>query len=120
MNSDEQSLYDPDDDTPSLEWQIGHMTGVVKAYEKEVERLRSKERAEANYPFALIERAERAEAELAAAANEINCAGPIAHRIRVMKKEYQDLIEEKNKEIKQLQHLLHHYGLEPIWMENEL
>ena len=52
--------------------------------------------------------------QLAEAANEINCSGTVAHRIRVMKKEYRDLIEEKNEEIKQLQHLLHHYGLEPI------
>ena len=27
--------YDQNDDTPSLEWQIGHLEGVVEAYKKE-------------------------------------------------------------------------------------
>jgi hypothetical protein len=40
------------------------------------------------------DRAERAEAALAEAAREINCAGSVAHRIRVLKKEWSEEIRE--------------------------
>jgi hypothetical protein len=39
------------------------------------------------------ERARRTEEKLAEAAMEINCAGPVAHRIRVMRREYIEKLE---------------------------
>lgn len=41
----------------------------------------------------------QAKEALAEAANEINCAGPVAHRIRVMKQEHQDHIERLKKKL---------------------
>ena len=34
---------------------------------------------------------------------EINCVGPVAHRIRILKKELMDLVESKNREITTLE-----------------
>jgi hypothetical protein len=42
---------------------------------------------------AAIARAEKAEAALSEAASEINCAGPVAHRIRIMRQEHQIALE---------------------------
>lgn len=47
----------------------------------------------APYLAPIIERAEKAEHALAEAAMEINCAGPVASRIRVLKLEFGDHVE---------------------------
>lgn len=41
----------------------------------------------------LTERAEKAEAAIAEAAKEINCAGPVAHRIRILKAEMSEALQ---------------------------
>lgn len=60
------------------------------------------EKAEARAEQAEAALAQR-EQELADAAMEINCAGPVAHRIRIMRQEWSELLEAKNAELAALQ-----------------
>jgi hypothetical protein len=51
-------------------------------------------------------RAEAAETALAEAAREINCAGPVAHRIRVLRQEMQTQVESAEREAARLRNVI--------------
>jgi hypothetical protein len=80
-------VVEPEGETPatredleaSLLAQIEHTNYLRSEYQRRLARA--------------TERAERAEAALAEAAREINCAGPVAHRIRTLKAEWQSDVQ---------------------------
>ena len=60
---------------------------------------------------ALEEELKKSQSELAEAAREIICAGPVSHRIRVLKREHEEELKAAQAEIDRLRGLVGHMNL---------
>jgi hypothetical protein len=72
---------------------------------EECQKFRERRAIIASPRIQVEERCDQLKKELAEAAREINCAGPVAHRIRVLKQEWSETIRNQETCLKEIQRL---------------